>query len=233
MLSECNKGDLPRITSIAVLDKQSSKMYNFSIHLAARQLNIKPSDILDNYKQIEEVMLERFFKFAEEKNEESIWIHWNMKNTDFGFEVLEHKYKLLTGETAFHIKEINKCDLSYLLIKKYGSSYSKEPKMFNLMMLNYKVKSKSFLSPKEEVEAYKTWEFVKLYNSTICKVYFLKYVFTMMNTNNLMTDSKKLIYKVEALTRNPVIKILVVISIILGIIGVSLILVILFLGISF
>lgn len=226
-------GNLPRITSIAVLNKESLQMYNFSMHLIAEQLNIKPGDINKQYDEIEKVMLERFFNFVSRRKEESFWIYWDMTNINFGFEQLELRYKVLTGKDATSIYEKSKCNLPYLLTKKYGPNYSKDPKMLNLMMLNYKLKSSNFLSDEEEVAAYKTGDFIKLYNSTICKVYFLKYIFKNIITNNLITDRAKLTCKTNKLTQNPVIKILVIISSILGITGFSLVLVLLFLGISF
>lgn len=214
-LSDDNEGYSPRITSIAVLHMQSSQMHSFSMHLVAEQLGIKREEILDYYDEIEKEMLKSFFDFIKMKKDNSIWLHWNMTNTNFGFEALEHRYKVLSSGNAIHIEERNKYNLSYLLKKKYGSNYTKDPKMLNLMLLNYKEKDRNFLTGEEEVRAYKAKEFVKLHNSTICKVYFFNYVFEMINSNNLRTETNQLRYKINELYQNPVVQILGL----LGIIG--------------
>lgn len=213
-LSDDNEGYSPRITSIAILHMQSLQMHSFSMHLVAEQLDIKRDDILDHYDEIEKKMLETFFDFLELKKDDYIWIHWNMTNINFGFEALEHRYKVLTSKTAIHIEERNKYNLSSLLKKKYGSNYSKDPKMLNLMLLNQKVKNRNFLTGKEEVAAYKAVEFVKLHNSTMCKVYFFNFVFEEMNRNKLRTETNQVLYKINEIYQNPFVQILGIIGII-------------------
>ncbi len=68
---------------------------------------------------------------------------------------------------------IGKYNLSNIIKKKYGPKYANDPKMLNLMILNGE-KDRFFLSGEEEVTAFKAKEFVKLHNSTMCKVYFFK-----------------------------------------------------------
>lgn len=212
-LSDDNEGYSPRITSIAVLHMKSDQMYSFSIHLEAEELKINRDQIFEEYDQIEERMLNRFFQFAETRSNEAIWIHWNMTNINFGFETLEHRYRVLSANTPFHISEKNRYNLSKLLSKRYGPKYANDPKMLNLMELNGG-RQRSFLKGDEEVSAYKAKEFVKLHNSTMCKVYFFKSVFNKMIHNNLITATNQFRYKVNMIYQNPIVQLLGIIGVV-------------------
>ncbi|TBL77887.1 hypothetical protein [Paenibacillus thalictri] len=212
-LSDDNEGYSPRITSIAVLHLQSKQMYSFSMHLVAEELNIDRESIFEHYDIIEEKMLENFFAFAAERGNAANWIHWNMTNINFGFETLEHRYKVLSQKTAYHINENNRHNISKIIRKIYGDNYAKDPKMLNLMELNGG-RDRNFLTGEEEVRAYKAKEFVKLHNSTMCKVYFFSNVFGKMYNNKLRTENNQLKYKINELYQSPVIQILGVIGII-------------------
>jgi hypothetical protein len=159
-------------------------------------------------------MLEKYFEFIDSRKENSIWVHWNMSNVNYGFEVLEHRYKVLTGKEPIHIDEISKYNLSNIIKKKYGSSYAKDPKMLNLMLLNDE-KDRNFLNGEEEVRAFKAKEFVKLHNSTMCKVYFFKDVYIKLNLNKLRTENNQFKYKLNQLYQNPILQIISI----LGIVG--------------
>ena len=211
-LSDDNEGYSPRITSIAVLHMTGDQMYSFSMHIIAEELKISREDIFDHYDEIEKTMLKRFFEFAETRDNDSIWIHWNMTNINFGFETLEHRFRVLTEEIPFHINEKFRYNISKLIQKRYGQKYAKDPKMLSLMELNGG-RQRNFLKGDEEVSAYKAKEFIKLHNSTMCKVYFFKSVFNKLVDNRLKTETNQWRYKVNELYQNPVVQII-------GIIGV-------------
>lgn len=211
-LSDDNEGYSPRITSIAILHMTSDQMYSFSMHLVAEELKIPREHIFDHYDEIERIMLKRFFLFAESRDCDSIWIHWNMTNINFGFEALEHRYRVLSGEMPFYINEKYRYNLSKLIQKRYGVNYAKDPKMLNLMELNGG-RHRSFLKGDEEVSAFKAKEFVKMHNSTMSKVYFFKSVFNKLVTNNLRTETNQWRYRINELYQNPIVQAL-------GIVGV-------------
>jgi hypothetical protein len=217
-LSDENEGYSPRITSIAVLHMLSSQMHSFSIHLIAEGMKIPRDDIFNKYNEIETIMLERFFNFISNRPSDAVWIHWNMTNINFGFETIEHRYNVLTGKEPIHIDEKNKFNLSYLLKRKYGSNYVNDPKMINLMELNGG-RDRNFLTGEEEVTAYKAKEFIKLHNSTMCKVYFFRDVYGKMLFNKLRTNTNSLRYKINTLYQNPIIQIIGIIGIIGSIIA--------------
>lgn len=220
-LSDDNEGYSPRITSIAVLHMTSDQMYSFSMHLIAEELKINRETILDHYDDIEKVMLKRFFEFAQTRDKDSIWIHWNMTNINFGFETLEHRFRVLIGETPYHIDEKNRYNLSLIIKKRYGSNYAKDPKMLNLMILNGG-RDRNFLKGDEEVSAYKAKEFIKLHNSTICKVYFFKSVFNKLSRKKLRTETNQWRYRINELYQSPVVQIIGIIGVIGSLISIIL-----------
>lgn len=87
-------GRTPRITSIAVKYLNSENDVSFSIHKIAEIEKI--SDISKNYDVIEKKMLDEFYNFIQ-KHENYFWVHWNMKNINYGFEAIAHRYRVLGG----------------------------------------------------------------------------------------------------------------------------------------
>lgn len=184
-LNDNNEGFSPRITSIAVLHVGSSTMHSFSIHLIAEIKKISRDEIDKHYDDLEAVMLEDFYKFVQE-HQDHYWVHWNMSNINFGFETLEHRYRVLTEETPPKVDDSKKRNLSSLISEMYGKDYVDHPKMPNLMELNGG-KPRDFLTGAEEVEAFERKEYIKLHKSTMSKVYFFKSVFHKLQSKKLST----------------------------------------------
>ena len=193
-------------------------MSSFSVHTIAEELKINKSEIVDHFDEIEKIIVERFFKFAESKGENVKWVHWNMKNINFGFEHLEHRYRILTNQEPFHINEKNRYNLSSMLNHKYGPNYAKHPKMLSLMELNGE-KHRDFLTGEEEVSAFKAGEFVKMHKSTMCKVYFFEMVLRKMQSNELKTETNRFKYFVNELYKNPVVQIIGIVGIAFSIVS--------------
>ena len=193
-------------------------MYSFSMHLSAEELEIQRSDIGDNYDKIEINMLSKFVEFLNKNIENTYWVHWNMTNINYGFEAIKHRYKILVKSEMPDIPELNRFNLSNLLKKKYGPKYADDPKLLNLMILNGG-KDRNFLSGEEEVRAYKANEFVKLHNSTMCKVYFFRDVFNKAYNNKLRTKTNQFRYRVNEIYQNPIVQIIGIIGVFGTIIG--------------
>ena len=213
-LGDDNEGLSPRVTSIAVLDYKRNQMSSFAVHLIAEEMRLSKGNILNSFDRVETTMLERFFSFAESKGENAIWLHWNMKSANYGFEHLEHRYRALKRSEPYHIEEKNRYNLSQLLDERYGENYAKKPKMLNLMELNGG-KHRDFLTGEEEVTAFRAKEFVKVHKSTVCKVYFFADVLRKASTNKLRTETNRLKYKINEFYQNPIVQIIGI----LGIIG--------------
>lgn len=160
-------GTSPRVTSIAVRNLASGQTKSFSIHQIAEKKTVAPEKIVTRYNELEKTMLTEFFEYAK-THQRSRWLHWNMRDINFGFAALEHRCQVLGG-TAVTIPEELRCDLSRILISLYGVGYASHPRLESLMAMN-KISARDFLVGAEEAKAFEVGDYVKLHQSTLRKV---------------------------------------------------------------
>ncbi len=188
-------GATPRITAIAVKHYGTNQTTSFSIHKVAELKHIAFEEITSHYDELEKEMLKEFFSYVE-KHSGYTWVHWNMRNIVYGFQAIEHRYKVLGGKPS-EIADERKVDLSLLLIKMYGIKYIGHPRLEKLKELN-KISYLGYLSGKEEATSFQNGEYVKLYSSTVSKVDLLMNIVERMRTDELKTNAKwKEIYGVS------------------------------------
>lgn len=156
----------PRVTSIAVRNFDSGQTKSFSIHLVAERRNLLAS-IEEHYDKLEQEMLQEFFDYARTQRH-CKWLHWNMRDANYGFEALENRYQAL-GNIPFSIDERSRHDLSRILIGIYGVGYIGHPRLDNLMRENG-ITARDFLTGQQEADAFLAKEFVRLHQSTLRKV---------------------------------------------------------------
>lgn len=161
-------GHTPRITSIAIYSYDTAQTDSFSIHKTAEKMHISISDIETKYDILEKNMLSEYFDFVKEHRSYK-WIHWNMRDINYGFKAIEHRYEVLGGKKTVLIDDVNKIDLARLLIQKYGVHYIGHPRMEKLLSLN-KITAKDYLKGAEEAESFSKKEYIKLHQSTLGKV---------------------------------------------------------------
>jgi hypothetical protein len=178
----------PRITSVVVRHYQSGQTVSFATHTSAEILGIDPADIEAKYDQVEKDLLTKFYDFARDRRER-YWVHWNMRNVVFGFEHLEHRYRKLTGLEPPSIPVEVRVNLNDVLKRRYGEDYVGDPRMPTLMDLNGD-RVQGFLTGKEESEAFKNKDFIRMNNSTIAKVGFFSYVISASIKGKLKTAGK-------------------------------------------
>lgn len=181
-------GKSPRITSIAVSFLESGQRKNFAIHQIAEIEEIEPKNILDNYEQLEKKLLANFYEFVNNHNEYK-WIHWNMRDSNFGFEAISQRFKVLEG-SPISIADKDKVDLSKLLLKLYGENYIDDPRIVKLMQLN-DIHPNAFLNGKQEAEAFESGKYVELSRSSSEKVNVISTFLNRATQNTLKVKSKK------------------------------------------
>lgn len=160
-------GESPRIASIAIRNFDTGQTQLFALHKSAESLLIPFNEIGDNYDRIEKEMLKEYFKVVG-KNLKKIWIHWNMRDTNYGFMALEHRYKVLGG-TPKVIDDEQKLDLSNFFVRLYGKGYAAHPRLEKLIGKNFK-KADDFLSGTEEAALFPEHRFNEIMMSTSRKV---------------------------------------------------------------
>jgi hypothetical protein len=160
-------GSSPRVTCIAVRNLASGQTKSFSIHQIAEKGRKKLADIAANFDDLEKRMLKEFFEYAK-THLRSQWLHWNMRDNNFGFAALEHRAQAL-GTTSVEIPEENRHDLARMLIAMYGVGYIGHPRLEKLIEKNM-IAARDFLVGADEAKAFENREYVKLHQSTLRKV---------------------------------------------------------------
>lgn len=181
-------GTSPRITSIAVRNLATAQTESFSIHqIAERDKKISTKEIETHYDELEKNMLEKFYNYAK-GHQNHIWLHWNMRNINYGFAALEHRYQVLGGEPV-EIQESYRRDLSLLLMQLYGDNYIHHRRLENIVEKN-SLGHPHFLKGAEEAEAFENSNYVKLHQSTLCKVDIISHLADRAVSSTLKTDAK-------------------------------------------
>lgn len=180
-------GHTPRITSIAVYDYASAQTESFSMHKIAEKQHIPLDNIEEHYDELEFAMLKEFFLYAE-KHSNYYWIHWNMRDMNYGFKAIEHRFSVLNG-SPYIIPDTQKIDLSRQLINCYGAGYADHPRMEKLLEQN-NIKAKDYLNGAEEAAAFTNREYVKLHMSTLRKVDVFANILNRAINNTLKVNSK-------------------------------------------
>jgi len=179
-------GKSPRITSIAVRFFGSGQSKSFSIHKIAEKEGLSLDQIEEHYDRLEKEMLRAFFSFVK-KHKQSLWVHWNMRDANYGFEAITHRYEVLGGKPE-QFPENLQFNLSLILWDKYGEDYIGHPRMKTLCEKNT-ITLKEFLSGAEEADCFNKKDYVKLHQSTLRKVDALATVLEKSADNSLKTDA--------------------------------------------
>jgi hypothetical protein len=179
-------GKTPRVTSIAVRNLASGQTDSFSIHQIAEERHLPFEDISTHYDDLEGQMLERFFEFVRTR-QHCNWVHWNMRDVNYGFAAIEHRSRVL-GKSPIQISEDRKFDLSRALVDLYGVGYIGHPRLETLLAKN-NITAKDFLTGKQEADAFDRKEFVKLHQSTLRKVDCLANIFERAMNGSLETNA--------------------------------------------
>lgn len=187
----------PRITSIVVMHYSSGQIQSFALHAIAEALNIPREQVADRYDDIERELLTRFFDFIRDRRQ-SYWVHWNMRSLVFGFEHLEHRYRILTGHDAPVVPIEVRLNLNDVFKSRYGSDYAADPKLKNLMALQGDM-PKQFMEGSEESEAFRRMEFIRMNASTISKVQFFRHAIELARKGKLHTAGSKLVNRIDRL----------------------------------
>ena len=107
------EGSSPRITSIAVRILGSGQTTSFSIHQVAERRGFSAIELEQYYNDLESQMLAEFFAYVD-KHPNFKWLHWNMRDINYGFQAIYHRYRVLNGHPC-EIPESNLVDLARLL----------------------------------------------------------------------------------------------------------------------
>jgi hypothetical protein len=177
-------GYSPRISAIGVRNADSGQTYSFSIHRVAELDGIPRDEIEGHYDRLEKAMMQEFFDFLAERKA-SIFVHWNMRDGNYGFQALYHRFRVLGG-TPVTIDETRLLDLARTLVDIYGTQYMAHPRLRKLVDYNG-ISRKNFLTGEEEADAFAKKEYIRLHKSTLAKVDCITDILMLTLTGKLRT----------------------------------------------
>lgn len=179
-------GRSARITSIAVRKYDTGQTLSFSIHQIAEERGTPFADIEAHYDELEREMLGRFYTHVG-GHRGMKYVHWNMRDINYGFAAIEHRYRVLGGEPVV-IEDDRKTDLSRLLIDIYGVGYAGHPRLTSLLEIN-NIKPRDFMTGAQEAEAFERRNFVGLHQSTLRKVDVIANLLSRLQDRTLRTNT--------------------------------------------
>ena len=180
-------GRTPRISSIACRRFKSAQTRSFSIHQYSELPEFSTFNIQENYEDIERKLLREFFSYVEGCIESTYWLHWNMRDINFGFTALEHRFRVLGGNPSI-ISDDRKFDLARILVSCYGKKYAGHPRLESITQRN-RITDRDMLPGKDEAYAFKDGEFTQLYQSTLRKVDVISNIAERAIDGSLVTDA--------------------------------------------
>ena len=187
----------PRIASICIYFASSKQIFLFSLaSLADREsadLSHADDAILDKY---ELKLLTDFYSFIKnDKTAKAIkhWLHWNMKDQNYGFEALAQRYMKLSGKRKAPVQIDNDCrtNISSLLVNRYGTNYADHPRLENLLKKN-NIQPTNIMNGLDEAKAFSNKEFTKIDRSIQSKVQAFSEIIERSANDELKTNSKLL-----------------------------------------
>lgn len=209
-----------RVTSIVVRNLKSGQAKSWSIHKSAelsgklpaltemlkRQPPLEanatenPANSADLAKEVREFldplerdMLTGYFSFLQ-NHTDSVFVHWNMRDDNYGFSALEHRFRVLGG-TPVVLQDNKKFDLARELITLFGVKYAphvspkgRKGRLMSIMEMN-SISDTNTLQGAEEADAFVKGEFIRLHQSTLGKVDVLSNVFDRTHDKSLKTGA--------------------------------------------
>lgn len=172
-----------RIGHISCLRMTSGQSKGFSF------IDYKERHPTSTDDEVEKFLLEEFFHFVQvNKN----WLHWNMKDSNYGFEALENRYKALGGNpTSFDSnKTIN---LATILKSIYGDDYARNPKMYDLSRLN-NILPRNFLKGDVEADRFSSGNLREVGLSCNSKVGLFSHILNLIKENKLLVRKNRFDY---------------------------------------
>lgn len=176
----------PRITVIAIRNMGSRQTVTFSLDNEAELANVSVSEIKDNLDALERKMLCKFYGHVS-TSRNCKWLHWNMRDTTYGFNALANRYRVL-GKEPTEIPEPLLFDLSHILVDIYGENYVGHSRMKTLLDLNGRMNS-DFLTGAEEANSFAKGQYSQISRSTQRKTHEFEVIARKVQEKSLKTEN--------------------------------------------
>jgi len=185
------KGQLPSLA--AILPAAVPTTSQVAVPPAAQAASLSGATLAATLNPLERDMLDGYFSFLA-MHTESTFIHWNMRDDNYGFSALEHRYKVLGGQPTV-LQDHRKFDLARELITLYGLRYAphtapsgRKGRLMSVIEMNH-ISDVDALQGGDEAAAFVSGEYMKLHQSTLRKVDVLANIFDRTHDKCLKTNA--------------------------------------------
>jgi hypothetical protein len=170
-------GISPIITSIVVKSMDDQVCKHFALQFEADKAGIPKDEIQDSYRELEYRILKAFNDFVR-RNTMCIWIHWDMKDINFGFEAIKHRFeKIFEGLDDYcEIPSNQKRNLRQVLEGMYGERFADGPDHFKDILIcnSSNIEDPGYLTRDAESKEFESKNFDSVIKSVDVKVDFLR-----------------------------------------------------------
>lgn len=194
----------PRVTAIAVHAVGHDLSRLFSLALMAERERVRASEAEEQAGSLERMLLEEFGCFLERmhaKYPRTLWFHWAMRDTTYGWPLLEHRHRTLVG-SSLTMPDEQLVDFHAALAHEYGPDFAPRPRFLNLVKRNG-LACAELLNGAEEAAAHRRGDHHLVSRSTAKKAEALGRLLVKYVRRDLVTDCprQKRIRRSSGLTR--------------------------------
>lgn len=161
----------------------------FSLALMAEREQVPAAELGQKAEALERLLLEEFGCFLErmgEKYPRAFWFHWAMRDTTFGWPLLEHRHRALLGR-GLPLQEEQLVDFHAALVHEYGPDFAPRPRFLNLVTRNGLI-APELLHGAEEALAHRRGDYHLVSRSTAKKAEMLAQLLVKYIRRDLVTD---------------------------------------------
>ncbi|MFO0957427.1 MAG: hypothetical protein U0800_08155 [Isosphaeraceae bacterium] len=180
---ECTDGT-PSVSAIVVQHFLTGQQTSFATLKHAEREAIPTSGIEEHLPRFEKALLEEFGTFLDRTGAAN-WLHWGMRTSRFGFEVLEqraHRHGLQPPA----IPADRRFDLANYLKRVYGRDYAPHPRLRNASIQNGTA-GPGFLDEDKAAEAWHSGDHAALLWSLAAKVHSIARLFEIVHEGRFQT----------------------------------------------
>ncbi|MBN6364413.1 hypothetical protein ABN057_18005 [Providencia alcalifaciens] len=190
---DAKDGKSTRITSIAIRNLGTAQTHHWALNRSAEllRLDINSPNDLDS---LEFHLLDNYFNFLSVYSS-CTFIHWNMRDNNYGFQALQHRFSVLGGSPTI-LSDDRKIDLARITLSIYGRDYighadsnGRKGRMLALVEKN-NIADQDAMPGEEEASAYVNGKFRELEMSTLRKVDILCNIAERVHDRTLKTNNK-------------------------------------------
>ncbi|ATC24324.1 MULTISPECIES: hypothetical protein [Caulobacter] len=178
-----------RVTAIAARNLGSGATQSFEMSTMLRRAGVEPAKATpQELDQAEREMFKAFYAFVSSHLAATHWLHWNMRDSTFGFAALENRYRQLGGRPV-KIPEALRVDLAARMIDLYGDNYAARDNRLRSLAERNRLVTKHLVDGAEQAAALERGDFEVVDRSLHNRVDLMYAVATKANEDTLKTEA--------------------------------------------